>query len=277
MALGYLDDSKLYAIASAIRSKTSKSATMTVDEMPTEIASINGGGTPNLVIGALRPDAVLVEEDKYDKMAVADLGLTLPSYSTSSSTLRANEERYMKSTLDTDSYDYFFLQINLIYPIYSPSETTYRKGRYIYSFAARLYEFAKWEKGISDGGKTLQYVRPPDAIAYSHNNGFYHSDDTGAISASGGTSYGMVINNPGNPVIVSASNTVKYYRPGFAMRGSTTYYTQTYFNATTDIRYQCLSRLYKAPKSNLNIDGYNMKSLMQHLLDCAESPTRTLT
>lgn len=43
MALGYLDDSKLYAIASAIRSKTSKSATMTVDEMPEEIESITTG------------------------------------------------------------------------------------------------------------------------------------------------------------------------------------------------------------------------------------------
>lgn len=43
MALGYLDDSKLYAIASAIRSKTSKSATMTVDDMPDEIESITTG------------------------------------------------------------------------------------------------------------------------------------------------------------------------------------------------------------------------------------------
>lgn len=43
MALGYLDDSKLYAIASAIRGKTSKSATMTVGEMPDEIESITTG------------------------------------------------------------------------------------------------------------------------------------------------------------------------------------------------------------------------------------------
>lgn len=43
MALGYLDDSKLYAIASAIRDKTLKSATMTVDEMPEEIERITTG------------------------------------------------------------------------------------------------------------------------------------------------------------------------------------------------------------------------------------------
>lgn len=52
MALGYLDDSKLTAVANAIRGKTGKSATMTVDEMPTEIASISGGGgVTNVVIG----------------------------------------------------------------------------------------------------------------------------------------------------------------------------------------------------------------------------------
>lgn len=43
MALGYLDDSKLYAIASAIRAKTGDSATMTVDDMPDEIGSISAG------------------------------------------------------------------------------------------------------------------------------------------------------------------------------------------------------------------------------------------
>lgn len=43
MALGYLDDSKLYAIASAIRAKTGDSSTMTVDDMPDEIGSISTG------------------------------------------------------------------------------------------------------------------------------------------------------------------------------------------------------------------------------------------
>lgn len=44
MALGYLDDGKLTAIADSIRSKTGKSATMTVDEMPDEIEAIETGG-----------------------------------------------------------------------------------------------------------------------------------------------------------------------------------------------------------------------------------------
>lgn len=54
MALGYLDDGKLTAIADSIRSKTGKSATMTVDEMPGEIEAIEtgGGGASNVVFGS---------------------------------------------------------------------------------------------------------------------------------------------------------------------------------------------------------------------------------
>ena len=52
MALGYLDSAKLTAIADSIRSKTGKSATMTVDEMPDEIEAIEtGGGGSNIVEG----------------------------------------------------------------------------------------------------------------------------------------------------------------------------------------------------------------------------------
>lgn len=47
MAIGYLDDSKLTAIADAIRTKAGTSGTMTVDDMPTNIAAIpSGGGAP---------------------------------------------------------------------------------------------------------------------------------------------------------------------------------------------------------------------------------------
>lgn len=45
MAIGYLDDSKLTAIANAIRTKTGTSGTMTVDDMPTNIAAIPSGGS----------------------------------------------------------------------------------------------------------------------------------------------------------------------------------------------------------------------------------------
>lgn len=49
MAIGYLDDSKLTAIANSIRTKAGTSGTMTVDDMPVNIANIpTGGGDPDL-------------------------------------------------------------------------------------------------------------------------------------------------------------------------------------------------------------------------------------
>ena len=43
MAIKTIDETKLSAIGDAIRSKTGNSELLTVDEMPTEIESIEGG------------------------------------------------------------------------------------------------------------------------------------------------------------------------------------------------------------------------------------------
>lgn len=66
MALGYLDDSKLTAIAEAIRDKTGKSATMTVDEMPDEIESISGGGEIGPFYDGVSHLVIYVSRDSYE-------------------------------------------------------------------------------------------------------------------------------------------------------------------------------------------------------------------
>lgn len=49
---------KLTSIADAIRAKTGKSATMSLDEMPTEIASISGGGLETATVNiTFSPDS----------------------------------------------------------------------------------------------------------------------------------------------------------------------------------------------------------------------------
>lgn len=54
---------KLTAIANAIRAKTGKSATMTLDEMPTEIASISGGGSATLITKTITANGSYDAED----------------------------------------------------------------------------------------------------------------------------------------------------------------------------------------------------------------------
>ena len=61
------------------------------------------------------------------------------------------------------------------------------------------------------------------------------------------------------------------------MRGSTTYFVNTYFNAITDIRYQFVADLYRAPKGAMNIDGWAIGQQMMHVIDCVNNNNCNLT
>ena len=74
-----------------------------------------------------------------------------------------------------------------------------------------------------------------------------------------------------------SSGVVTVNTPAVTVRGSTTYFTSTYFDAITDIRYQWIAELYRAPKANLNLDGWGMEQQLKHIVDCVESTTHKLT
>ena len=67
-----------------------------------------------------------------------------------------------------------------------------------------------------------------------------------------------------------------FYRQN-QIRGHTTYFTSTYMNAVTDIRYQYVIEVYRAPKNHLNIDGWGSTQNLQHVLECVNSTTHKLT
>ena len=48
-------------------------------------------------------------------------------------------------------------------------------------------------------------------------------------------------------------------------------------NAMTDIRYQWIIQVYRAPKGNLNIDGWGQRQQILHIVDCVENNNMTLT
>ena len=91
-------------IADAIRTKTGSSLTIKPSEMASAISDISGG-TTNLKNYIIRPDAELILADTYDAMAVEDVSLTLPTYSTTASTVKSysNLSTY---TIDPNNYDY---------------------------------------------------------------------------------------------------------------------------------------------------------------------------
>lgn len=274
MALGYLDDSKLTAIADAIRGKTGGSASMTVDAMPTEIASIGGGGSTTLKLGVLRPDAEIVQSWTYDKMLVADEGITIPAYSTSNQQLVAVSNLTPTVELDFSQYDYALAYRMLAKPIY-PAATAYGSGRLALNAQSIVYEILEMPAGaISDNG-VYTVSNSVSAVSKITDNNCVYWSSSKALSLATNVSYGIYANTINAPSLSGSRLTVK--KQLIAMRGSSTYFASPYWPTITDIRYQYVIELWRSPKNNLNIDGYMLKSELMHILDCAQSPTGKLT
>ena len=65
--------------------------------------------------------------------------------------------------------------------------------------------------------------------------------------------------------------------PALSTRGHTTYFTSTYMNAVTDVRYQYVIDVYRAPKNNFDLDGWGNAQNLLHVIDCVNNNNGTLT
>lgn len=90
----------------------------------------------------------------------------------------------------------------------------------------------------------------------------------------------VVINNVTYQAVVAPSITsgvLTINSPSVGVRGHTTYFTSTYFNALSDIRVQYVIEVYRAPKANLNLDGWGHSTQIAHVMNCVNSSTHKLT
>lgn len=231
-------------------------------------------GVVNLQYGVLRPDATLVKSFSYDKHIVADEGKTIPLYSTSSTTLLASSALSETYTISYD-YNWFVMVKCLSIPEYSVE--TKGKGREEYAFSSTLYEVVELPVGAVSAlidptkANTSRSVTLVATGAFSRM--LYWSSST-AVTAYSTTSYGVV---QGIVAPSYSSGTITFNSPNLIIRGHSTYFTSTYFNAVTDIRYQWKIELYRAQKNNLNIDGWGQYTTAMHIIDCATSSTHKLT
>lgn len=232
-----------------------------------------GGGSTNLIMGVIRPDAEFVKSWTADDLVVADLGLTLPAYNTSTQTLISsqplNDEQY---TCDYANYTYYVLERMLTIPIYNV--TTKGKGRFEYSFTAAVCELVDIAsnsfKAILNDTKVTAANR--GMFSASEARSVYWANSTGVSmvgNATYGTSQGFVA--------PSGSTTITPILPSLIMRGSTSYFTSEYWEAVTDIRRQYVIEIYRAPKGNLNIDGWGLCQQAYHICDCVNSSNHKLT
>lgn len=272
MAKVAITEQYLTDIADAIRSKTSSVATYKPSEMAQAISDISGG-TVNLKDYIIRPDAELVLSDTYDAYAVADEELTIPAYSTTASTIKTytNLSTY---TIDPDNYLYQVLVRMMTIPTYNVA--TKGKGRIEYFVGAQAYELIVTPAGevaaLLDGTANASSY-----VAFTGTKGFNritYWSTASAVALYNSAAYGF---NYGACAPAISGTKITLRSPYFTARGNTTYFTSTYMGAVTDVRLQYKVELYRTPKGNLNIDGWEANTQADHLYNCIASTSHKLT
>lgn len=233
-----------------------------------------GGGTTALKWGVMRPDAELVERYTFDQYVNADLEIEIPAYSTTAKTLITGAALTPTVSLDYANYNYYVLERFLTIPEYSV--TSKAKGRVEYHTASYLYEIAEipastFRAILNDTKYTSRTIST--AAAGAMYRLIYWSSST-AITAYSTAAYGAyqaVV----APTISSGVLTIN--SPNMGVRGHTTYFTSTYYNALTDIRVQYVIEVWRAPKGNLNLDGWGLAQQLEHVASCVDAVNNKLT
>lgn len=257
--------------------------------VPTGTANITANGTgidvsqyatadvavsPILTMGTIRPDAELIKTVTYDKWIVQDEEITLPGYTTTATTLKASSDLTDDTvTFSYGSYNYYVLERMLTIPKYS--EPGHGKGRVEYHVSSYLYEIGEILPNsfiTLDGNAKAYTSRTVSVVANGMYRLFYWNAAT-TVTAYSTAAYG-VYQTATAPTVSSGVLTLK--TPALLTRGSTTYFTSTYMSALTDIRYQWVIQVYRAPKSNLNLDGFGQTTHLAHILNCVNNNNQKL-
>lgn len=239
------------------------------------IIEING--TPSVATlnpWVMRPDAEVVYTLAYDKYIVADEGVTFPAYTTTAQTLKASQTISPTVPRDPANYNYYIAVRALTIPEYSV--TTKAKGRVEYSFASAFYELVDYPANTISA---LLNNTKVTALSYSmfsagNNVGLVYWSSGTALARYASAAYG-VAQTITAPTASDTAITIK--TPTLITRGHTTYFTNTYMNAITDVRYQYVIEVYRAPKDHLSFNGWGMFNMSEHIMDCVHSTTHKLT
>lgn len=228
------------------------------------------GGGGSVKVGALRPDAELWKSWTYDKMIVADEGVTLPAYSTNTVTLK-NTENLEAVALDKDNYSYFLTTRTLAIPIYS--DNTMRSGMELYltnAYGVDICFYKASEIKALDG--TAVGVDRSLLRSISESNIIvYYTDSVVATDLSSGNG---AYCTPQVPSATGATLTVR--SPVLRLKGGSSYLNSAAWGYLTDIRYQYVIELWRTPRS-ASPRGYVLSSQLHHVLDCVANNNGKLT
>ena len=233
----------------------------------------NASKTISLKPTVLRPDAQLVQSYTFDQWAVDDLELTIPAYTTTAQSLKATSNLSPTITVDATTETFFVVEKFLTIPEYSI--TTKAKGRQEYTYCVYFYELARVPANtVYSIDRTGSVTSATNIIATMSTYRELYWSTASALTLYGSNGYGCY-QTPTAPTFSGSTLTIK--APVLGVRGSTSYFTSTFMNALTDIRYQYIIDVYKAPKEALGIDGWITNEAVNHILECANSTTHKLT
>ena len=266
--------STLGDIADAIREKNKSTDTYTPAEMVTAIENIPSG-TVTLKRGVLRPDAEFVTSYSYDKYLKEDEGIKPIAYTTTSTTIIAAASLTPTVTCDFTNYSYVVLIRMATIPEYSIS--TVGKGREEYALNGAIYEITEVPvneiKAFVDPTKKVSSISRAVFSAGNFVREVYFSSST-SLTSYGSAAYGY------NQTVTAPSlsnSTLTLKSPAFIVRGHTTYFVNTFMNAVTDVRYQYKIEVWRAPKGNLNLDGWGLNTQWLKMNDDIQATGHKLT
>ena len=245
-------------------------------DLPTEqggsaLFSLGGGGGVAPII--VRPDAELVQTYTYDKHIHADEGVTIPAYTTTARVLKASASLTPTMALDLANYSYYVCERFLAIPEYSV--TTKAKGRAEYYAGASAYEVCSVEAGTMHAllEPTRATTARTVAIQASVVNRLLYYSSSSAVVAYNSAAYGTYETTT-TPTISGTTLTLK--SPALGIRGHTTYFTNTYMSAVTDVRYQWRIEVWRVAKSDPDTDGWQLMQGFERVCDAVDSSDHTL-
>lgn len=292
MAIYLTTDTDLTSVADAIRTKGGTSAQLTYPSgFVTAIQNIPTGGTPTLqsktvtpsgatqtitadsgydgldtvtvnpIIlknGVLLPAGELIQTYSYNKLFVTDESGTIPSYTTTATTLITGSALSPTIQLDLVNYDYLILIRGLAIPIYNT--TTKEKGRTVYTTFAGGYEIVNMDSGTFHDNN-VSYAKnfvAAQGLAGTVRNCYWSSATAVSATSSGyGAYFSQVAPTFSSSTVTNPTLTIK--SPSFLIRGSTSVFTSSAWSKVTDIRYQYKIELYRIAKSTYNLNGWGFE------------------